>query len=178
GPATAVAGNSITYTLGVTNGGPSTAPNVQIQLSLPAGETVNSVTGTSPIGCNSGTPGNTLDPAGCSFGTLGPSDSRTMTVDVQIQPDVLGPIHADARASSDAFDSNTANNFRTVDTTVNGQADLSVTKAATPTPVVAGTPLSYQITVANGGPSRAAAPILTDPLDTKLSVTSMTVTGA
>ena len=47
-------------------------------------------------------------------------------------------------------------------TAVEGSADLSVTKADSPGPVTAGNPLTYTITVSNGGPSTATGVKVTD----------------
>src|SRR5205823_2700999 len=50
GPSTAVAGNQITYTITVTNPGPSAAQSVQLTDDVPAGTTFVSATQTSPPG--------------------------------------------------------------------------------------------------------------------------------
>ena len=47
---------------------------------------------------------------------------------------------------------------------LSGSADLSITKSDSPDPVVAGSQLTYTITVTNAGPSTAHAVNVTDDL--------------
>lgn len=177
GPVTAIAGTNITYNLTVANNGPSTAPGVVIEDVLPAGVTIVSVSGSGGATCNDGTPGDPFLPATCSYGTLLPAASRTMTITVKINPEVLGPIHNDAHASSGAFDDDLSNNFAGADTMVSAEADLAITKSATPNPVIAGTDLSYQINVTNNGPSLADDVVVVDPLPAALSFTGTSVSA-
>jgi uncharacterized repeat protein (TIGR01451 family) len=174
--ASVVAGTNLTYTLTVTNNGPSTAQNVVIDDTLSSSVEVISVSGSNSATCNAGVPGDPFLPTRCSYGTLAPAASRTMTVTVKVKPDVIGVIHNDARASSDTFDDDAVNNLATVATTVTAQADLSITKPATPNPVVAGTALSYQITITNNGPSVAQNVVVTDPLPAALALTGTSIT--
>jgi uncharacterized repeat protein (TIGR01451 family) len=136
---------------------------------------VLSVIGTGGATCNAGVPGDPFLPTTCSFGTLGPAASRTMTVNVKVKPDVLGTIHNDARAYSDTFDDDAADNLASVSTAVSAEADLSITKSATPATVVAGTALSYELTVTNNGPSLADDILVSDPLPAALSLTGTAV---
>src|SRR5262249_27614122 len=103
-------------------------------------------------------------PTTCSFGNLAPSAARTMSIVVHIHPDVVGTIHNDARVSSPTFDPDLSNNLANVATAVTGSADLSITKTDSPSPVIAGTNLSYTLKVTNNGPSTAVAVVVTDPL--------------
>ncbi len=173
GPPSAIAGTNITYNLTVTNNGPSTATGVLIEDVLSSSVTVFSVIGSGGATCNAGFPGDPFLPTTCSYGNLAPLASRTMTIVVTVKPDVLGTIHNDARALSQVFDDDAVNNLATVATNVTGEADVSVVKTATPNPVVAGTALSYQITVSNAGPSVADDVVLSDPLNLSLTLTSV-----
>ena len=56
-------------------------------------------------------------------------------------------------------------------------ADLEVTKADLPDPVVPGTPLTYTLVVRNNGPSAAANVVVRDPLPTGTAFTSLTAPG-
>lgn len=172
GAAGAVAGTDVAYTLSVVNDGPSTAEGVVVSDYAPAGVQILSVTGSDGAGCNAGVPGNAALPSTCSFGTLAPGASRTMTVTVRVLPDTRGPIHNDARADSRTFDDDLADNLATVATTVTGEADLSVAKADSPDPVVAGEELTYTVTVANAGPSTAFDAGVTDTLPAGTSFVS------
>jgi len=152
------AGDQLTYRMRFTNTGPSDAGNVVIQDNLPAEVEVVSVAASSGS-CNSGTPGNPLDPATCTFPTVPPGGSRTMIVLVQVRPDaVTDPvtdekiIHNDAWVSSDAFDPDNSNNLATEDTTVEAQADLRLASFGVGAPR-AGETFHYEYTISNLGPS-------------------------
>jgi uncharacterized repeat protein (TIGR01451 family) len=175
-PDPVVAGTSLAYTLVVTNGGPSTATNAVIEDIVPAGVAITSVSAASGT-CTVGVPGDSFQPTTCAFDSLAPGASRTMTINATVLPDTTGILHNDARAFSATFDSNNANDLAHSDTAVQVQADVTVSKAGTPNPVVAGTALSYQITVGNGGPSTATGLVLTDPLSSYLTLTSTSVSG-
>jgi uncharacterized repeat protein (TIGR01451 family) len=167
GPSTAAAGTDGVYSLSLTNGGPSTARGVVVEQQLPAAVAVLSVTGSDGATCNAGTPGDPLRPATCSFGDVAPtagSNTRTMTVSVRYLPDTRGVVHADARVSSATFDDDLSDNLATTATDVSGVADLSISKVDSPDPVLAGTELTYTLTVSNGGPSTAEAVVVQDTL--------------
>jgi uncharacterized repeat protein (TIGR01451 family) len=179
GPATATAGvpNGISWTLQASNSGPSAATNVVITDDVPAGVTITGVTMPGAT-CSSGTAGNPAQPTVCNVGTLASgATSSTMTVTATINPQTTGVLENDARVSSDTFDGNTSNNLASTFTTVVVKSSIAVTIAATPNPVVAGTPLSYQLTVSNGGPSTATGVTLTDPLPAGVSFTSVSGAG-
>jgi len=172
GPAGAVAGTDVAYTLSVVNDGPSTAEGVVVRDYAPAGVQILSVTGSGGAGCNAGVPGNAALPSTCSFGTLSPGAGRTMTVSVRVLPDTRGPIHNDARVDSATFDDDLADNLATVVTAVTGEADLSIAKTDSPDPVVAGELLTYTVAVANAGPSTAFDVKVTDTLPAGTSFVS------
>lgn len=165
GPATAIAGTNVTYNLSVTNGGPSPAANVVVRDAIPIGVTMVSVTPSAGT-CNAGVPGDPFQPTTCSLGPLAAGASASVSVTVKVKPDTLGLLHNDARVTSDTFDPNLGNNLATVATSVTGSADLAVTKVSSPSPVLAGNPLTYTITVSNNGPSTATAVRITDSLTT------------
>ena len=164
GPATVVAGTQLTYTISVHNAGPSTAKNVVVTDTLPAGVTFVSVTpsqGTCTTGQQPGS--GTLT---CGLGNLASGANATITVVAFVAPDVPpGTILFNkAVVSSATADPDNSNNQDSVNTTVAGSADLSVTKTDSPDPVTAGTQLTYTITVSNAGPSTAQNVRITDTL--------------
>src|SRR6185436_7806028 len=59
-------------------------------------------------------------------------------------------------------------------TTINTSADLSIVKADSPDPVVAGNTLTYTLVVANTGPSNATGVVVTDILPAGVNFVSAT----
>ncbi len=157
-----VGGINLTYTLTVTNAGPSNATTASLSDTLPAGTTFVSLA--SPGGWSCTTPavgsGGTVS---CSFASL-PIGSSVFTLTVALAPTTTGVISNTATVSSATTDPNPANDSDTETTTVGSAADLSVTKVDTPDPVTAGTNLTYTITANNAGPSNAPSASLTDTL--------------
>ena len=82
GPATATAGQQITYTIVVTNNGPSTAQSVDVKDSLPAGVSLVSAS-TTQGACAS---------AICQFGDVALGGVVTMTVVGRVGADVTGAV--------------------------------------------------------------------------------------
>jgi large repetitive protein len=84
----------------------------------------------------------------------------------------IGPLPNTASVTSTTADPNPGNNQATATTEVTGEADLAVTKAATPNPAVNGQNLTYTVTIVNNGPSTARAVQLSDALPTAFSFVS------
>ncbi|HMD74592.1 MAG TPA: S8 family serine peptidase [Steroidobacteraceae bacterium] len=93
GPSQAVSGNSSTYILKVTNGGPLTATDVVVTDILPAGATLQS----SSPGCT--LVGSSLT---CSVGTLAAGGNTTLTINVKWT--LSGAVYDSASVSSDQVD--------------------------------------------------------------------------
>ena len=175
GPASAIAGTQMTYTLDLTNNGPSTATGVVIEDVLPAAVSIVSVSGTGGATCNGGIPGNAGVPTTCSFGNVAKNGTRSMTVTVEVDADYRGTLVNSARVASEVFDPDAVNNLGERQTSVTTEADLGVSIAATPNPVIAGDGLSYLVTVRNNGPSTARNVGAEIPLPNALTYTSSSV---
>ncbi|GAB3061284.1 hypothetical protein GCM10027053_24450 [Intrasporangium mesophilum] len=163
GPASVVAGMPIQYVLTVTNNGPSQAVSAVVTDRLPAVVTFVSVSPS--VGtCTFGQP--TAHDLTCNLGNLAAGAVVTVTVNGTVAPDVApGTIIVnEAVVSSATADPNNADNRVSVPTNVTAQADLRVTKADSPDPVLAGNLLTWTITATNGGPSTATSVLLTDTL--------------
>ena len=143
----------------------------------PAGVAIVSVVGSGASSCNAGVPGDAARPSVCTFASLAPAASRTMTIVVRVLPDTTGLLQNDARVRSDVFDPNNANNLATSTTTVGGQADLSIQKTDSPDPVLAGRVLTYTATIVNHGPSTAAGVTIEDMLPNEVDFVSATLAG-
>jgi uncharacterized repeat protein (TIGR01451 family) len=131
---------------------------------VPAGVTINSVNAPLAINCAAGVPGDSTQPTTCGFDVLAPGASRTLTISTTVLPQTTGTLHNAATVSSDTFDPDNSNNFAHTDTTVNTQADISLSMSGSPNPVVAGTSLTYKAVISNIGPSRARTVVLNEVL--------------
>jgi uncharacterized repeat protein (TIGR01451 family) len=173
-PDPVTAGTNLTYTIGVTNNGPSDAQAVSLTDSVPAGTTFVSLT--APAGWTCTTP--TIGGNGtvtCTIPTLAAAASATFTLVVKVDANVPdgATLTNTAAVSSTTTDPTPLNNTDTETTGVIAEADIEATKTDTPDPVTAGTPLVYTIVLTNHGPSDAQAVSLSDPLPTNTTFLSL-----
>jgi uncharacterized repeat protein (TIGR01451 family) len=181
------AGDQLTYVLVAQNQAPafgepggSTATNVLMLDSLPKGVELVSVSATGPAGaagCLPGTPGQPRDPTRCQIPALEVGQSATMTIVVLVGPDYVGQsetnlLQNDAWVVADEIDPDFSDNLATRSVQVSELADLVVEKLARPTSVVAGEALSYEIIVANRGPSTSRNVLVRDQLPPEVNFVS------
>lgn len=157
GPTTASPGQNITYTIVVTNGGGTAAPNVTVTDPTPAGTTFVSNTGACAT------------PFPCNLGTLNPNQSATITSTFNVPAGFTGTqVTNTATVGSSIGDPNNSNNTSAFTTNIvpftgnAPSADLKVFKGAT-SQVVSGGTATYSIEIYNNGPSAAANVVVTDP---------------
>ncbi|HEY3129920.1 MAG TPA: DUF11 domain-containing protein, partial [Acidobacteriota bacterium] len=169
-PNPVIVGNNLTYTVTVTNNGPSAATAVALTDSLPAGVTFVSANATQGSCAQSGGSLN------CNLGTL--ANNAVATVTIIVTPAAAGTITNTAGVRGNELDPNSANNTAAVTTTVNSpnSADLSIVKTGSPNPVTVNSNLTYLITVTNGGPSAATGISVTDTLPPGVTFVSATPT--
>ena len=175
-PATVTAGQNLAYTLTLSNNGPDTADNAQFIDNLPTGTSfVSIVQNTGPAAVCSQFSSTS---AGCTIGLLGSGGSANFTLTVHVASNVANGtlISNSATASSSSFDTNPSNDSSSASTTVQNSSDLSVVKTG-PAGVVAGSNVSYTLTIANAGPDVAGSPSLTDTLPPGTSFVSITQTS-
>src|ERR1051325_5799102 len=163
GPATAVNGTDVTYTVTVTNNGPSNAANVVMIEGNPPNTTFVSETQNSGPTFTCNTNGTTFVTT-CSIASLAPGGTAVFTFVIHL-PSGGGTTFMSntAGVSTSTTDPNSGNNSSFVPTTVSSQADVSVTKSA-PAAASAGSNVTYTITVLNAGPSDAANATMSDTL--------------
>ncbi|MDB6121937.1 MAG: hypothetical protein JWQ71_930, partial [Pedosphaera sp.] len=171
GSSTVLAGGNLTYTITVTNLGPSTASNVVVSDNLPLSATFVSATGGGFLS------GNTVNWPTITSLTNGGMSSFTVTV----KAPASGSMTNSASASSTTGDPVPTNNdgssaASVVVTTVTPQADLAVIKTGSFT-VLAGGNLNYTITVTNLGPSTASNVVVSDSLPGTVTFVSATGGG-
>lgn len=171
GPDEVVAGEQITYEITVRNDGPSTAQDVVVDDQLPLGVSFVSVTPSQGT-CTNGQPG--ARDLECGLGDMAAASEATITIVGLVAPDVPpGTIlFNEAIVSSATADPDNDDVRSSVATDVVGSADLSVTKTDSPDPVVAGSQVTYTITVANAGPSTAQSVVITDDIPAQTTYVS------
>jgi uncharacterized repeat protein (TIGR01451 family) len=156
-PTSPVAGETVTWTITVTNDGPSRARGVSVTDTLPVGATLVSATPSA----------GTCTPAGaaidCDLGELADGAAATVTVVAQIGAAALGSLTNTAAVSATTPDPAAGNDTASSAATVVGRADLAITKQAVTSPIVPGLPATWTISVTNLGPSDAAGVTVTDP---------------
>lgn len=174
-PSPVTAGNDITYTQVVTNGGPSNCTTATLSEPTPANTTFVSVAVVT-TGGGTWTCPNTA-PVACTNPSVPPGSTGTMTVVYQVAAGTAaGTIIADTvTVASATNETNTSNNTATVNIAVTSatQADLSVTNSG-PTSVTAGNNVTYTQTVTNAGPAAATTPKLVETLPTGTTAVSLT----
>lgn len=161
GPDSAAAGETVLYTLTITNNGPSRAMNINITDVLPAEVkdpefTLNGIYTGVWIGSYFLT-------------SLDPSESAELVITGTLSPSASGTLENVASVSASTPDPDLTNNTSETTTTVTASADLSIAKTAAPSPAVPGNLLTYTVSVSNAGPSDARNVQLIDPISSLLS---------
>jgi uncharacterized repeat protein (TIGR01451 family) len=163
GPASVSAGQNIVYTIVVNNAGPSAATATVVSDPTPVGVAFLSNTG----GCTTAYP--------CSLGPLNPGQTVTITSTYNVPNSYASPsVSNTATVSSSVNDPNLADNSSTATTSVTagvGNADVSVTKTGPPS-VVAGSNITYTITINNAGPASATNTFVNDSTPAGLTFVS------
>lgn len=178
-PGYVLAGQTMTYTIDVDNGGPSDATSVVISDTLPAGLSFASGANCSATG---GTPF-VNQQVTCNIASIGcnASGSRTFTVNTQASiaegTTVTNNVTALAQAETEvgAGDETTSHN-----TLVRRRANLAIAKTRT-SPVgncVPGQSVSYNLVATNAGPSNSTSATVTDTFPASLSGCTWTCASA
>lgn len=148
-------GSTLTYTLVVTNNGPSTATNVVVT------DTTPNCFSSPEYSTNAGLTWNPWT-GSLNIGSLISGLSSTILLRGTICINSTSSITNTATVSADTFDPNPANNTSTITINITPVSDLALTKTASPEPVAVGSTLTYTLTITNNGPSTANGIVLTD----------------
>lgn len=173
-PEPAVAGETILYTLNVTNNGPNPAQSAQMRDELPAGLTYQ---GGSP-GCVEG-PTRTVT---CALGAVMAGETRSVAIQALVSADFVYGAGAPTAIVNEASvqvlagtDTTPGNEVAQETTLIVAKADLAVdslSPLAAPTQILLGTDYTVDVTtiVSSAGPS--------SPMDADVSHTAVTSPGA
>ncbi len=163
---TAAAGGGITFTVTVTNTGPSDATGVVVTDLLPAPLVYDS--GSSDPSCALG-----AGRVACTIGTVAAGDSVSITIAATLPSNAApGSVTNTASVASDVPDPDSTDNSASVPVAVTQAANLSVTKTPAAEGVLLGGTMAYTIVVVNDGPSDATAVVLTETIPSGTTVAS------
>jgi uncharacterized repeat protein (TIGR01451 family) len=171
-----LAGNSITYTQTITNNGAAAATGVSFTEATPTNTTFESVL--APAGWSCTTPAvggtgtiNCTDSANLAAGT-----SANIVVVVNVPPaTAAGLITATSSVAATTSDPNLTNNTTTTQVYAQDKCDLAVTNSGTPSPVTAGSNITYTQVVTNNGPSNCSSGTVTEATPTNTTFVSVAV---
>ena len=172
-PDPVIAGANLTYGITAENLGTADADNTTLIVFIFQSTFVSST-------------GSCVDNSGvvtCDLGTLAagggpgpaPAGASSVSFDLVIQVDPYfngSTLSHTFYLSADPFDLDLSNNSVTVDTTVELEADLQVTKSDSVDPVLEDDTVVYTVTVTNNGPSGAEGVSLIDEIPTEVTFVS------
>jgi uncharacterized repeat protein (TIGR01451 family) len=111
----------------------------------------------------------------CSLGRL--AANQTVVIHVNVTANTEQTINDVAQVTTDSVDPDPSNNEANGTLNFAGVADLGIIKSDSPDPVVAGTNLTYNITIMNSGPSTAVNVRASDLLSASLTIVSVSASG-
>ena len=160
GSSTLVPGRTTTYSLGVTNAGPSAASEVVVTDSLPEGLTPLNATG-SGAACE--IDGQVVT---CTYASMDVGEVRNISILANVDSALRNAESVTNTASvvSAEEESDPANNSAEVDALTESDTGLVVTKTADKAVVIAGTQIRWTVSVTNTGDSAAYAVSIADAL--------------
>jgi uncharacterized repeat protein (TIGR01451 family) len=154
-------GDPVTYTITVSNAGPTAVTGATVTDTMPAALSAmiwSCTAGSCGTASGTGSMSTTVN--------LAAGGSATYTVNGTLSPAVTTNLvnTASVTAPAGITDKNPANNSATDTDTIILPVDLSITKTDGVTQVPAGGPVSYTIVVSNAGPSNVTGATVTDTL--------------
>jgi len=176
-PAVPQAGQPITYTLTVTNAGPSTVVGATVVNIFPISVTnvIWNCGATSGSACPSSGSGSINAPV-----TLAPGGNAVFTATGVVSPAALTmpPHSAIVTVPGNVTDPDPDNNVFTDGGGLGRPADLTISKTVAPAVVVPGLPVTYTITVTNTGSADADGATVLDLFPPTISGVAWTCSGA
>ena len=157
-------GDSITYTIIVTNNGPDVAENVIIYDDIPSE--------VSFVSSDPDFSGNSDSIYWWAIGSLDVYESAQIIINVTVNNVPAGTINNIAYVTSNTHDTTPDDNDDNIQINMGSSADLSITKTAEPDVVQPGGSLKYTIVVTNNGPDTAENVSVLDTLSDKITFIS------
>ena len=163
------AGDTLTYTLVVSNSGPADADSVTVSDTLPAGLTLSSMT-SSQGECGA---------FPCNLGNLAANSSAVITVVATVDSDHAADIVNAAYVTFDGIDNRMTNNQAVARTQVTATVlpsatDLTIARSGEPVTVTAGNQVTYTMTVTNNGGVQADNVTVVDALPFSFTLVNVT----
>jgi large repetitive protein len=167
----AEAGKPLTYTLAVTNHGPSASSAVTVKDTLPAGTTFKSAAPSQGTCSASG------QEVTCQLGGLAASGSAQVSITVEVGVTVTGKLRNSAKVEGPEPDPDKGNNESAVEGPVTPAApsapNLKVVKTADTSSPTVGTPFHYDVAVSNLGGAEAKNVKVVDTLNGPVKIVSI-----
>jgi uncharacterized repeat protein (TIGR01451 family) len=180
GSVTYTPGGTATYTIVVTNGGPSNAANLTVADNLPAGVTLNAnatcvATGAATCGTVTGAIGGiSLGTTGATLGA-GAGNQLTFTAPVSFAATLAtDPLVNTVTASDPAAPGPVSASDSDTRAAV---ADVGIVKAG-PATIIAGSAITYTLTITNAGPSAANGATFNDNVPGVIAAVAASCGGA
>ena len=164
-PNPAVIGGNLTYTVSVTNNGPTTGSGIVVTNLLPPALSVLSAS------ISQGTI--TSDGSIWTIGGLGVGG--TATARISVIATAAGTFMATSTVAGNQVDPIPANNVATISTVVGPAADLSLSLAENPSPAVVSSNVTYVFAVSNAGPSTATSVTMVGSLPPSVNLVSTNI---
>ncbi len=171
-------GSAITYTVTVSNNGPSDVAGATVDDTIPA--SITGVAWTCAVTTGSGSCSSSSGSGNAIATTLDLADGAvaTLTVTGAVAAGTTGALTNTATVAAPAgtVDPSPGNNSATDTNPTVPTADLAVAKTSSPDPYVAGAPITYTVTVTNNGPDGVTGATFADTVPAQ--VTGVTWTCA
>jgi uncharacterized repeat protein (TIGR01451 family) len=168
---TPLVNENVTFTVTVTNNGPSTATGVEVTDTLPAG--LSLVTDTPSQGSFDTATG--IWAVG-TLASMGAGATATLQLTATVTED-MALTNVAVKTAQDQPDPNPTNDQGSIESVGQPVADLRMTKTDGVTSAVPGTSVTYTIVVTNAGPSNATAVSLSDALPAGTTFVSLDSPG-
>lgn len=175
GPARYVPGRALTYTLVVTNSGPSTSSNTTVVDTLPAG--LSNVSWTANYRNGAAGPASGSGNLNVPVTTLPQGGVATFTITATPAATLVAPLVNTATANDPSLpDPTPSNNTSTLTSTANPTADLAIVKTDGQSTYSPGRSVTYTITVTNAGPSHVTGARVQDTFSSIVTNATWTAT--